>query len=111
MISRNELLSEVWDLSGNLQTRAVDQFIARLRKIIEPNTATPVHLLTIRDAGYRFVLCPRGDELPDDSLLADESASNREGDSTDLETCSGHDSFTDQNSPDDQSDGRGSTND
>ncbi len=59
MISRNELLSEVWDLSGNLQTRAVDQFIARLRKIIEPDTAAPMHLLTIRDAGYRFVLQPQ----------------------------------------------------
>ncbi len=58
VISRNELLSEVWDLSGNLQTRAVDQFIARLRKIIEPDTAAPIHLLTIRDAGYRFVLEP-----------------------------------------------------
>ena len=58
VISRNELLSEVWDLSGNLQTRAVDQFIARLRKIIEPDTANPIHLLTIRDAGYRFVLNP-----------------------------------------------------
>lgn len=55
VISRNELLTEVWELSGNLQTRAVDQFIARLRKIIEPDSASPVHLLTIRDAGYRFV--------------------------------------------------------
>ena len=62
VISRNELLSEVWDLSGNLQTRAVDQFIARLRKIIEPDTAEPIHLLTIRDAGYRFVRRPRSDE-------------------------------------------------
>jgi two-component system OmpR family response regulator len=59
VISRNELLSEVWDLSGNLQTRAVDQFIARLRKIIEPDSAAPIHLLTIRDAGYRFVPEPR----------------------------------------------------
>jgi two-component system OmpR family response regulator len=58
VISRAELLSEVWDLSGNLQTRAVDQFIARLRKIIEPDSAAPQHLLTIRDAGYRFVLEP-----------------------------------------------------
>lgn len=58
VITRNELLSEVWDLSGNLQTRAVDQFIARLRKTIEPDTANPIHLLTIRDAGYRFVLNP-----------------------------------------------------
>lgn len=58
VISRNELLSEVWEISGNLQTRAVDQFIARLRKIIEIDNAAPVHLLTIRDAGYRFVFNP-----------------------------------------------------
>jgi two-component system OmpR family response regulator len=59
VISRSELLSEVWDVTGNLQTRAVDQFIARLRKIIELDSSNPVHLLTIRDAGYRFL--PGGD--------------------------------------------------
>jgi DNA-binding response OmpR family regulator len=64
VISREELLSEVWEISGNLQTRAVDQFIARLRKIIEPNPASPVHLLTVRDAGYRFVLHPDTGEEP-----------------------------------------------
>ena len=58
VISRNELLNEVWEVSGNLQTRAVDQFIARLRKIIEPSSTNPVHLLTVRDAGYRFVIEP-----------------------------------------------------
>lgn len=58
VISRDELLREVWGVSGNLQTRAVDQFIARLRKHIEPDNASPIHLLTIRDAGYRFVLEP-----------------------------------------------------
>lgn len=61
VISRNELLSEVWDLSGNLQTRAVDQFIARLRKIIEPKPTSPIYLITIRDAGYRFRLEPPED--------------------------------------------------
>ena len=59
VISRDELLREVWGVSGNLQTRAVDQFIARLRKHIEPDSTVPIHLLTIRDAGYRFVLEPR----------------------------------------------------
>lgn len=58
VISRSELLIHVWELSGNVQTRAVDQFIARLRKVIEPSPAEPVHLLTLRDAGYRFVLHP-----------------------------------------------------
>ena len=67
VISREELLSEVWEISGNLQTRAVDQFIARLRKIIEPNPASPSHLLTVRDAGYRFVLHPNTGEEPGDA--------------------------------------------
>lgn len=58
VISRSELLIHVWEVSGNVQTRAVDQFIARLRKVIEPSPAEPVHLLTLRDAGYRFVLHP-----------------------------------------------------
>ncbi len=64
VISRTELLTEVWNLSGNLQTRAVDQVIARLRKIIEPDTTRPVHLLTIRDAGYRFITDPKNDSEP-----------------------------------------------
>jgi len=55
VIGRQELLSEVWEMPGDLQTRAVDQFVARLRKIIETNPAEPRHLLTIRDAGYRFL--------------------------------------------------------
>lgn len=59
VISRSELLSEVWEITGNLQTRAVDQFIARLRKVIEPGNGQPGHLLTIRDAGYRFIPEPR----------------------------------------------------
>ena len=63
VISRTELLAEVWEVSGNLQTRAVDQFIARLRKNIEPDPAAPIHLLTIRDAGYRFVLRTESSQL------------------------------------------------
>ena len=55
VISRRELLNEVWGVSGNLQTRSVDQHIARLRKYIEPDQREPIHLLTVRDAGYRFV--------------------------------------------------------
>lgn len=55
VIPRNELLENVWGLPGNLQTRAPDQFIRRLRKAFEPDPAQPKHFLTIRDAGYRFV--------------------------------------------------------
>jgi len=55
VIPRQELLENVWDMPGNLNTRAPDQFIRRLRKTFEPDPAQPRHFLTIRDAGYRFV--------------------------------------------------------
>ena len=55
VISRQELLSEVWDINGEMQTRSVDQFMLRLRKIFETDPAKPKHFLTLRDAGYRFL--------------------------------------------------------
>jgi len=55
VIPRQELLEHVWGMSGNVQTRAPDQFMRRLRKTFEPDPANPRHFLTIRDAGYRFV--------------------------------------------------------
>lgn len=58
VIPRAELLENVWDMPGNMQTRAPDQFISLIRKTFEPNPATPVHFVTIRDAGYRFVAQP-----------------------------------------------------
>ncbi|NUQ62568.1 MAG: response regulator transcription factor [Pirellulales bacterium] len=58
IVTRRELLENVWDLPGHLSTRAPDQFILRLRKVIEPDPARPRHLLTLRDAGYRFVAEP-----------------------------------------------------
>jgi DNA-binding response OmpR family regulator len=60
VIPRRELLERVWEVPGNLNTRAPDQFIRRLRKIFEPDPAQPRYFLTIRDAGYRFV--PEGGE-------------------------------------------------
>ncbi|TVQ00062.1 MAG: DNA-binding response regulator [Planctomycetaceae bacterium] len=72
VISRGELLEKVWQLSGNLQTRAVDQFVVRLRKIIEIDPASPRHLLTVRDAGYRFL--PRPRDAEGDREDADEEA-------------------------------------
>ncbi len=58
VVSRQELLENVWDLAGSLSTRAPDQFIRRLRKIFEKEAADPKHFLTIRDAGYRFIAEP-----------------------------------------------------
>ncbi len=59
VIPRRELLENVWGMPGNINTRAPDQFIRRLRKIFEPDPAQPRHFLTIRDAGYRFL--PEGE--------------------------------------------------
>jgi two-component system OmpR family response regulator len=55
VIDRAELLENVWGMPGQVTTRAVDQFIARLRKIFEIDPSSPSHFLTVRDAGYRFV--------------------------------------------------------
>lgn len=55
IIPRSELLENVWELTGNIQTRAPDQFLRRLRKIFEVDSAKPRYFITIRDIGYRFV--------------------------------------------------------
>jgi DNA-binding response OmpR family regulator len=62
LIPRRELLEHVWGVPGNLNTRAPDQFIRRLRKALEPDPARPRHFLTLRDAGYRFVAEPDAGE-------------------------------------------------
>ena len=55
IVSRKSLLEEVWGLQEDTDTRAIDNFIVRLRKYIEDEPARPKHLLTIRGVGYRFV--------------------------------------------------------
>lgn len=58
VVPRPQLLEDVWELPGHINTRAPDQVIRQLRKTFEPNPAKPVHLVTIRDAGYRFLREP-----------------------------------------------------
>jgi two-component system OmpR family response regulator len=58
VVARSELLEKVWEMPGNIQTRAPDQVIRQLRKLLEPDPANPVHLLTLRDTGYMFVEHP-----------------------------------------------------
>ncbi len=53
-VSRGELLEGVWDLHPQTATRVVDTFVLRLRKLIEPDPARPVHLLSVRGFGYRL---------------------------------------------------------
>jgi len=54
VLSRKELLAEVWHLPHGHETRTVDNFVARLRKHFEVDPAHPVHFLSHRGAGYRF---------------------------------------------------------
>jgi len=57
-VSRKVLLSEVWGLHEDTDTRAIDNFIVRLRRYIEKDPTRPRHLLTVRGVGYRFVQNP-----------------------------------------------------
>ena len=54
-VSRKSMLEDVWNLREDTDTRAIDHFIARLRKYIEKEPAHPRHLLTVRGVGYKFV--------------------------------------------------------
>ena len=58
-VSRKSMLEEVWGLQEGTDTRAIDNFIVRLRRYIEDDPTHPRHLLTIRGVGYRFVLAPK----------------------------------------------------
>lgn len=57
-VSRKALLEDVWDLREDTDTRAIDNFIVRLRRYIEDDPGKPRHLLTVRGVGYRFVASP-----------------------------------------------------
>ena len=58
-ISRKSMLEDVWNLREDTDTRAIDHFMARLRKYIEKVPARPRHLLTVRGVGYKFVAAPK----------------------------------------------------
>jgi DNA-binding response OmpR family regulator len=53
-VSRKAILEDVWGLHEDTDTRAIDNFIVRLRKYIEEEPSKPRHLLTIRGLGYQF---------------------------------------------------------
>jgi two-component system alkaline phosphatase synthesis response regulator PhoP len=55
VVSRKAILEKVWGLNEDTDTRAIDNFIVRLRKYIEEDPSKPKHLLTVRGVGYRFV--------------------------------------------------------
>lgn len=55
IVSRNDLLDEVWGYENFPTTRTVDNYILMIRKRIETNPSRPEHLLTYHSAGYKFV--------------------------------------------------------
>lgn len=57
-VSRKTMLEQVWGLREDTDTRAIDNFIVRLRRYIEKEPARPRHLLTVRGVGYRFIAKP-----------------------------------------------------
>jgi len=54
-VSRKTILQDVWGLHEDTDTRAIDNFIVRLRRYLEDDPSHPRHVLTIRGVGYRFV--------------------------------------------------------
>ena len=59
-VSRKAMLEDVWGVREDTDTRAIDNFIVRLRRYIESESARPKHLLTVRGVGYRFIAEPKG---------------------------------------------------
>jgi two-component system, OmpR family, alkaline phosphatase synthesis response regulator PhoP len=57
-VSRKAMLEQVWGLHEDTDTRAIDNFIVRLRRYIESDPTHPRHLLTVRGVGYRFLSSP-----------------------------------------------------
>jgi DNA-binding response OmpR family regulator len=55
VLSRDELLQKVWKLRNYSQTRTVDNFLSRLRRHFEPDPKSPVHFVSVRGAGYKFL--------------------------------------------------------
>ena len=55
VLSREYLLKQVWGVVGDIETRTVDNFIVRIRKLIEDNPSNPKHLISVRGRGYKFL--------------------------------------------------------
>ncbi len=58
-VSRKSILQNVWNLHEDTDTRAIDNFIVRLRRYIEKEPSKPRHLVTVRGLGYKFVPNPK----------------------------------------------------
>jgi DNA-binding response OmpR family regulator len=64
VVTRGELLENVWGMSHSPTTRTVDNFIVNLRKYFEHDPSRPQHFLSIRGTGYRFVATAETESEP-----------------------------------------------
>jgi len=67
VLSRARLQSEVWKDSADISSRSIDNFVMRLRRMIEDDPSSPRHLLSVRGTWYRFVREPAGDTSTTDT--------------------------------------------
>lgn len=58
VVSRKAILEDVWNLHEETDTRAIDNFIVRLRRFLNEDPASPRHVLTVRGVGYKFIAEP-----------------------------------------------------
>ncbi len=58
VVSRKAILEDVWNLHEDTDTRAIDNFIVRLRRFLNEDPSNPRHVVTVRGVGYRFVAEP-----------------------------------------------------
>lgn len=61
VLSRSQILEDVWDQNSEVTTRTIDNFVMRLRRIIETDPGQPRHILSVRGTGYRFMVGPEGE--------------------------------------------------
>jgi DNA-binding response OmpR family regulator len=58
VVSRKAILEDVWNLHVDTDTRAIDNFIVRLRRYLGEDSTKPRHVVTVRGVGYRFIAEP-----------------------------------------------------
>lgn len=68
VVSRKAILEDVWDVHEDTDTRAIDNFIVRLRRFLNEDPGSPRHVLTVRGVGYKFVSEP--DAAPDAAKIS-----------------------------------------
>lgn len=62
VVSRKAILEDVWNVHEDTDTRAIDNFIVRLRRFLNENPSSPRHVITVRGIGYKFIAEPDPDK-------------------------------------------------